>query len=92
MREELHGFGDALSATLQNINAIAAVVLRVSAEIQALNAMIQVVEGLKMSTLVPEGASGVLLKSKAPLSWYSAERQGLMQEGCSRFSVSVACG
>ena len=54
--------------------------------------MKQVSDGSKIITLMPLGGSGVLLKLKAPLSWDSVERRGLMQEGQSRFNVSVACG
>ena len=46
----------------------------------------------KTRTLVPGGAWGVRLKSKAPLIWASADRRGLMRDGWSRFNVSVACG
>ena len=41
---------------------------------------------------VPGGARGVQLKTKAPLSWASANRQGLMKNCQRRFNVSVACG
>ena len=41
--------------------------------------MQQVAEGSNMNTLVPGGASGVLLKSKALLSWALTEKKGLMQ-------------
>ena len=43
-------------------------------------------------TCVPEGARGVQLKPKAPFSWASADRRGLMQDCRSRFNVSVDCG
>ena len=39
VQEELHGFGDALGASLRNINAITAVVFGVSAKILVLNFM-----------------------------------------------------
>ena len=43
-------------------------------------------------TLVPGGASGVLLKSNAPYSWAYAERFGLRWEARSRLRVRSACG
>ena len=39
VQEELHGFGNALVASLRNINSITAVVLGGSAKIPAMNAM-----------------------------------------------------
>ena len=39
MQEELHGFGDAIGASLWKINVITAVVFGGSAKIPALNAM-----------------------------------------------------
>ena len=45
-----------------------------------------------MRTLVPGGASSVQLKSKAPLSWASADSRGFNHDGRRRFRVVVACG
>ena len=45
----------------------------------------------KTRTFVPVGARGVRLKSKASLRWASEDRQGLMQDGRSRFNVGVSC-
>ena len=42
-------------------------------------------------TLMPGGARGVRLKSKAPLRWALADRWGLIRYGRSIFKVSIAC-
>lgn len=47
---------------------------------------------LCISTFVPGGTSGVLLKSNALLRRASVNLLGLMHDVCKRLSVSTACG
>ena len=43
------------------------------------------------STLVPNGANGVRLKSNGPFIIASADMQGLRRDGRKRFSVRFVC-
>jgi len=47
---------------------------------------------LCMNTFVPDGPTGVELKSYVPLSWDHAEYFGFMREPLSRFNVNAAWG
>ena len=47
---------------------------------------------VRSSTLVPDGTSGVALKSKFPINAAYAERDGFLLDHLNRFIVSFTCG